>query len=183
MKDEAQERYLKHQERKKKLLEENNYQLNVNCTQLDKDKLAYISDIRKSIRIFNNIDVSESELEYIQEIISKVPTSCNRKAVYFVETSPKFAEEMLVGGKNWVDKANKVLLMFASKPAYKSPYEKDFMPYLDGGAYITPIYYACEVLNLGCCFVNPNIREINKDTFKEKYGDDYFCGAFAIGHY
>ena len=73
--------------------------------------------------------------------------------------------------------------MFGDKIAYKNPKELPFMPYLDAGAVYENIYLMCEALGLGACMVNPNIRDENKQMFVEKYGQDYFCGAMAIGNY
>ena len=65
-------------------------------------------------------------------------------------------------------------MIMASKLAYKNPKELPFMPYLDAGFVSENIYLMCEVLNIGCCFVNPNC-----DLEEE----DYICGAIIIGKY
>jgi nitroreductase len=85
------------------------------------------------------------------------------------------ANELLVGGKGWINNADKVFLIFGDKLAYKNPAEINFMPFLDAGFVGQNIYMMCETLKIGCCFVNPNIREENKDIFINKYGNDYFC--------
>jgi hypothetical protein len=41
-------------------------------------------------------------------------------------------------------------------------------------------------MNLGCCFVNPNIRPENQEFFKQRFdikNSQLFCGALAIGQY
>jgi nitroreductase len=60
------------------------------------------------------------------------------------------------------------------------------MPYLDAGVIIQTVYLATEALNIGCCYVNPNIREENKEFFKKRFkieGDVLFCGALVLGKY
>jgi hypothetical protein len=84
--------------------------------------------------------------------------------------------ETLVGGKDWIEKADKVILFYADMLAYKSPAEKDFMPYLDTGFVAQNIYLICEVLNIACCFVNPNRTGEDLDRNGMR-----FCGAMALG--
>lgn len=68
--------------------------------------------------------------------------------------------------------------------AYKSPAEVDFMPYLDAGFIGMNVYYSATALGLGCCFVNPNIREENRKEFNSIFNKEYrFCGAIALGNY
>ena len=180
--DEFQNRYLEHQERKKELLtafkgvEKTDYSL------LEKTVIKEVMMNRRSQRIFNKEPIDKKIMGWLYKAIELAPTSCNRQAVYVVETNPILAEHFLVGGKKWINNANKVLLLFADKAAYKSPNEKGYMPYLDAGFVGENIYLMAEVLNVGCCFVNPNIREENKSAFQERYGDDYFCGAIALGN-
>ncbi|MPM97261.1 hypothetical protein SDC9_144434 [bioreactor metagenome] len=57
------------------------------------------------------------------------------------------------------------------------------MPFLDTGFLAMNAYLACESINIGCCYINPNIREENKEIFRKKFGKKTFCGALAIGHY
>lgn len=181
--DEFQERYLNHQERKQKSLENFEGSNKIDYLPIEKIALINILHNRRSQRIFNNLEVSDEDFNNICEAIRVAPSSCNRQAIYIKDVNPNEIEPLLVGGKGWINKSNKVILLFADKLAYKSPNEKAFMPYLDAGFVSQNIYIMCEILGLGCCFVNPNIREENKQTFVDKYGDDYFCGAFAIGNY
>ena len=37
-------------------------------------------------------------------------------------------------------------------------------------------------LGLATAYVNPSIREFNRDHFKKLFGEGIFCGAIAIGH-
>lgn len=79
-----------------------------------------------------------------------------------------------MGGKGWLDKANRVFLLFGAKECYKNPKEIPYMPYLDGGFAGQNIYLMCELHSIGCCFVNPNTEEVF---------EDYLIGAVAIGNY
>lgn len=178
-----QERYLNHQERKTKSLDNFNGD---DFNKRSKEEFGIFYDIlkeRRSQRVFNNKELTPTELHWIFEAIRFTPSSCNRQAVYVRSVDPNTAERFLVGGKNWIKNANKVILLFANKLAYKSPNEKGFMPYLDAGFVGQSIYLMAESINIGACFVNPNIREDDKAEFIEMFGDDYFCGAVAIGNY
>ena len=183
-----QERYLEHQSRKIESLkgkkEETSFEKNTNFEV--KQKLENFLELitnRRSQRQFNMIPISNSELFYIRKAIQLTPSSCNRQAIYIIDTDKDFAESMLVGGKGWINKANKIFLVFADRKAYKSPSEKLFMPYLDAGFVSQNVYLMCETLNIGCCFVNPNMINENIEIFENKYGDDIFCGALVIGNY
>lgn len=184
-KDEFQDRYLEHQERKKMQLQNLKGKLQTIRPEADFEIFLDILYERRSIRKFNDRKVSALEMKFIDKAVVETPSSCNRQAVYIKEVSPEAAEQFLVGGKGWADKADKVILIFANKDAYKSPNEKDFMPYLDGGHVGQSIYLMCEALGVGACFVNPNIREGNKEEFNKLFNPngDYFCGSFALGHY
>ena len=63
---------------------------------------------------------------------------------------------------------------YANMDCYKSPYEKAFMPYLDTGFMAQNIYLACEVLGVGCCFINPNTH----NKYESKH---LLTGAISIG--
>lgn len=182
MDDIFQQRYLEHQERKTRSLE--------NFIGEEKPKnndyllpLISVMQNRRSQRIFNDIPIEYGDLTYIMEVTRLAPSSCNRQAVYLKEANPEYAEQILVGGKRWINKASKVLFLFASKEAYKSVNEKVFMLYLDAGVVMAFISLMCEAKGIGSCIVNPNMKEENKEEFANKYGDDYFCGAIALGNY
>lgn len=181
--DEFQERYLEHQERKRESLENFKGNEKTTYTNEEKETLLKILSNRRSQRIFNDEMVLPKDIKIIEDAIRITPSSCNRQTIYIQRVDPRMAERFLVGGKGWIGKANKVLFLFASKEAYKSPNEKAFMPFLDVGFVGQNIYLMCEVLGIGCCFVNPNTREENKEAFIKLFGDDYFGGAVALGHY
>lgn len=181
--DVFQERYLNHQERKTKSLEEKNGVDKIDYSVLEKTTLKEIMINRRSQRIFNDEKIIPEDFRDILLSVKVAPSSCNRQAIYLKEIEPMDAEVYLVGGKKWIDKAYRVFLLFGSKEAYKSINEIGFMPFLDAGFVGQNIYLMCEALGIGCCYVNPNIREENKQSFIDKYGDDYFCGAVALGKY
>lgn len=173
-KDIYQTRYLAHQERKKKLLA--GEIKDIPFVEYNEDDIYSLNKImrnRRSRRLFNG-KIDNLEFELILEAISYTPSSCNRKAIEVVES--KKGIETLIGGKGWVEKADKVLFLYANMSAYKSPNEIDFMPYLDAGFIAQNVYLICEALNIKCCFINPNHsgKEIERDGYR-------FCGAIAIG--
>jgi hypothetical protein len=163
---ESQERYLAHQERKKKALME-------------------IMLERHSQRAFSEESPS---VETIMELLSAMrtcPSSCDRKGVrvYALEGRDKKAllGGLLVGGVGWIHRAPVVLLMFANAECYKAEGEIAYMPYLDAGAMMYAAYLHATANGMACCFCNPNIREMNKGHFADIFGEGVFCGAIAIG--
>lgn len=178
--DDFQERYLKHQENKKQTIENNIKIKKQDYNLIEKMSVVKVIKNRRSRRIFIDKKIDSS---YLVDALETAPSSCNRKAIYLLQVEPSDIEKYLVGGKNWLDKASEVWLLFGNREAYKSPNEKSFMPYLDAGFVGQNIYLLSEINNAGCCFVNPNIREENKEEFNNKYNNhnDYFCGAIALG--
>lgn len=174
--DKFQERYLEHQENKLNRISNNKA---IDYTTKDMKSLLRIMKNRRSQRKFNHIEIGN--LSFIDEAIKISPSSCNRKAIYYLPCDGEVAEQFLVGGKNWLKYADKVILLFGNKKAYKSPNEIGFMPYLDAGFVAQSIYLLSEVLSIGCCFINPNIKD--KEEFEQMFGNDYFCGAVALGYY
>jgi len=168
--DKFQKRYIDHQKRKR-------------------TQLIQIFNERVSQRIFNGEKISDSEMAQILESIAKVPSSCSRQAIYGKVIDGRDQKELLgaflVGGVGWVHRADKIILLFASRKAYKAGNEIEFMPFLDAGVVLMACYFICESLKIGTCFVNPNIREKNKPYFSDNFNEDndVFCGAIAIGKY
>ena len=178
--DEFQKRYLEHQERKKEMITEDTKIYNPEEYKF----LKKVMERRRSQRVFNDVKVTDRDIDLLLEAIRVAPSSCNRQAVYAVISDDmEYISNTLVGAKGWSNNGNKAILIFADSRAYKSPNEKGFMPFLDAGFAAQNVYLMAEVLALGACYVNPNIREENKQAFIDKYGEDYFCGAFVIGHY
>ena len=181
--DRHQERYLQHQERKRKEIAGN----------LTKERFArYDDDLftimynRKSRRTFNG-KLTNYDKGAISTAIDYAPSSCNRKGVFavFIENTEQIETiaANLVGGTGWADKANAMLLFMANTIAYKAPGEIEYMPYLDTGFIAQNVYLASEYLELSACFINPNIREENKEAFYREFVPEghLFCGAMALG--
>lgn len=161
--DEFQQRYLKHQKKKAKIL-------------------AEIIDERHSERKFGSLSV---DVNPILDALDKVPSSCDRKAVQpmVVETRDEknILAGLLVGGVGWAHRADKLILLLADPVAYKAGNEIEFMPYLDAGVMVQQALLTATSLGYSACFINPNIREHHKFAFETLFSDKLFCGAIAIG--
>lgn len=168
--DRYQKRYLEHQKKKKQ-------------------QLVSIMKSRVSQRSFNGVEVPGIMVDFILSTAALSPSSCNRQAVYVVPVSERNEKEILggvlVGGVGWAHRADKILLVFAAKEAYKAGNEVRFMPYLDGGVSIYAMMLAGEAVGVGMAYINPNIREENIRFFNERFNkkENVFLGAIAIGFY
>ena len=169
--DQYQERYLEHIENKL-----NRKQIKHSYSDKTRGILDEILLNRKSVRRFNSNKIDDKILDLLNYALETAPSSCNRKGIYYKEVSPEYAERVLVGGKNWVKNANRVFFLFGAKECYKNPKEVSYMPYLDAGFPAMIVYLLCEVNSIGCCFINPNLKE-------EIESEDYFVGAIAVGDY
>lgn len=154
--------------------------------QRKRDTLVEIIKQRHSDRIFSDTVVPENVIEQLVEVINYCPSSCDRKAVSVKVVSGRDEKSLLggilVGGVGWIHRASHILLIMADPIAYKAGNEIEFMPYLDGGVVAQQLYLMATSLDLSCCFVNPNIRDMNKDHFHKVFGDKMLCGAFAVGY-
>lgn len=166
--DVFQERYVAHQQKKR-------------------EQLIEIFENRVSQRNYNGVPIPDESIDSIMKAAAKAPSSCNRQAVYAKVIRDREDKEILsgilVGGVGWIHRADTIILLFASKDAYKAPGEIQFMPYLDAGVSIAYTLLAGETEGLGMAYVNPNIREKYKKYFEDMYGDDIFCGAISCGYY
>lgn len=186
--DEYQERYLKHQQIKKKSLTSNFGEENYKkYSSLEASTVMNVMMTRRSQRNFNNEDIGQIEMINISAAIKSAPSSCDRKAIEAIFIKERDEKELLsgilVGGVGWINRANVIILLFANMDAYKAPGEEKFMPYLDAGFVAQSVYMASEASNIGCCYVNPNIREDNKKIMEERFSNNLFCGACALGKY
>ena len=165
MMDKFQKRYKHHQEKKKAML-------------------SKVLTDRHSTRVFKE---GEVDIKPILKMIEAAPSSCNRKAIEYSVIQERLDKELLngllVGGVGWIHRADKIVLLFANKLAYKAEGEINFMPYLDAGVIVQTAYLACEVNNIGCCYVNPNIRKENREFFNKRFNpqNNIFCGAIIMG--
>lgn len=167
MTDIYQERYKKHQLHKKEVL-------------------IRIMKKRYTERAFSDEQVKRSIIDELIESVGYCPSSCNRKAVYLRVIEDKDLKNLLggilVGGVGWVHRAPVLLMIMASRQAYKSKDEISFMPFLDAGIVIQQLYLMGTSLGLKTAYVNPNIREMNISHFEKIFGKDIFCGVFAVGY-
>jgi len=186
MRDIYQERYTAYQEFKKNMdaIEEKTF--------YGDSEVAPFFDImysRRSQRLFNRKDINEEDLITIVNAANTAPSSCNRNAVSLKIVRDKDEIEklsnLLVGGRGWMKNSNIVILFLANMLGYKSPNEVDFMLYLDTGFIAQNIYLASEAISVGSCFVNPNIREDDKEEFYSLFAPEnhILCGAIALGNY
>lgn len=164
--NESQNRYLAHQERKKKVLLE-------------------IMLERHSERMFSEQLPSPEEVAGFISAMNTCPSSCDRKGVTVRVVNSRDDKALLggllVGGVGWIHRAPVILLLFGDIEAYKAEGEIAFMPYLDAGAMMYAAYLHATANKMACCFCNPNIRSHNKQHFQTIFGDGVFCGAIAIG--
>lgn len=139
--------------------------------------------------MFNREEITETELNKILELAEYRPSSCDRRGIELKVVANRDEKDLLsgllVGGVGWVHRADKILVFKAWQDAYKSPAEKEFMAYIDAGVLAQTLYLIAEAMNIGACYINPNIREENKQFFNERFiGQGYqFCGAIALGKY
>jgi len=181
-----QERYIKHQESKKRMA------ATLPIRRYSDSEIAPLFDImynRRSQRLFNENDISDEDLVTIINAAHAAPSSCDRRAVTLkvIKDKPSINQlsGLLVGGSGWIQNANIVILLLADMAAYKSKNEVDFMLYLDAGVIAQNIYLACEAISVGACMINPNIREENVEQFYSSFVPDghKLCASMALGLY
>jgi len=163
-----QKRYIAHQKRKAKVLEE-------------------ILKEKHSTRQFSSRDVDIEQLKTIcASALDKSPSSCDRKAIHLEYIDDKddkrLLSGLLVGGTGWIHRANVIVLIKADMVAFKE--NLDYMPYLDAGVVIQSLYLTLTTSAYKCCYVNPNIRKKHQGIFDNYFQPSFtkFCGAMAVGY-
>lgn len=170
-----QKRYLAHQKKKQRLISTGKEDLPFSEHSEEEYYGAMcILKERQSRRIYSEENITAKEMKLIKEYAGYAPSSCDRKAIKLIVN--KKGIKTLVGGRGWIEKANKVIKLYACMKAYKSPAEVDFMPYLDAGFIAQNIYLITEIMNIKCCFVNPN--HVGTEIEKKGYR---FVGCLALG--
>jgi len=166
--DKYQARYQEHQKRKR-------------------GQLLKIMRKRYSDRIFGDREIEDFKIKIIEEVIDLVPSSCDRKAIHYKWVTSRDDKQILsgflVGGVGWIHRADRIMLLFGDKFAYKE--NLFYMPYIDAGCVIQQVYLACTELDLAVCYVNPNIRVAHYPAFDGMFTpspDHLFCGAIAMGY-
>lgn len=165
--DKYQERYLEHQKCKK-------------------GQLLKLLEKRHSDRIFTDKEIDGETLSKITENANFAPSSCNRRGVTIKIVSYRENKELLggilVGGVGWIHRADRVFLLLGHGECYKEglPY----MPYLDAGFLAYNVWLSCTELGIGCCYINPNVREQFQYILEKEFLDnnEIFCGALAVGY-
>lgn len=176
--------YLDHQKRKKALLS-----CNSRTGRVERGFQEVLIE-RRSQRIFTSEWIDRETMGLLLESAVYAPSSCNRQAVWIQRVEDRedieCLSKILVGGKDWLEHAPSVILLWADMLAYKSPAEQTFMPYLDIGVMVQTLLLAAEDCDLGACYVNPNVRKDFTAYFKEHFvhrESHIFGGAIALGHY
>lgn len=185
MQDRYQQRYQAHQERKKCQLAFSEGEPVKPFTKAAHTALWNVLERRRSQRVFTTQPIEQEKLDKIIEAAALSPSSCNRHGVLIKVASDRREKALLsgivVGGVGWIHRADKIVLFLADPEAYKSPNEKDFMHYCDMGFAAMSMWLVADSLNIGACYVNPNVS--HKEIFAQQYGPYIFCGALALGHY
>lgn len=162
-----QDRYLAHQARKKM-------------------ELIEIMKQRHSKRMFADKQVPEKVVDALLVYKDYSPSSCDRQGIVIKTITDKDNKALLggllVGGVGWVHRAPVIFLLFGDTKAYVAGDESTFMPYLDAGCIVQTFYLGATEMGLYCAYVNPNVREANKEHFKKTFGEGIFCGAFCFGY-
>jgi len=187
MKNNYQERYLAHQKRKKEMLM-GKYVKELTYTPKEQQIFEKILKNRHSSRVFSGEKLTQKEIDTIEKLARLSPSSCDRQGVQLRWVADRDLKDLLsgilVGGVGWVNRADQIILLMADMDAYGSPFERDFMPWIDIGVKVHNIYLICEIMGLKCCYVNPNVRDINKQYFKERLNlddNELFGGCIAVG--
>ena len=185
-----QQRYIEHQAKKRQQLAPSSGE--TDWKKYSAEEIAALFAVlknRRTQRTFNSSPITQEEMDKLAKAMAASPSSCNRQAIVGRVISERDEKELLsgllVGGVGWSHRADKIVILFADQRAYKSPAEQAFMPYLDAGARIMTMYVATEAIGVGAAYINPNIREANKELFAKRFGGEglIFCGAMALGHY
>lgn len=175
MSDDYQDRYLQHQQFGKK------------------QELIALMKERHSNRRFDGLMVSKEHVEELLECVKHCPSSCDRHGVrikIITERNDKdLLDGLLVGGTGWVYRAPMVFLLMADPVAYKADEgrELDYNAYIDAGVMVQQLSLMATALGLHCAFINPNIRDENKEFFYSRFTPEgwdsaQFCGAFVFGY-
>ena len=182
--DVYQEYYLDHQRRKKRLLGG----ISTSCRA--GRSLEEVLVERRSQRIFTYKRVDPEVVDFLLESAVHAPSNCNRQAVWLQPLSGRddiwTLNTVLVGGRDWIGSAPNVILLWVDMQAYKSQAEKSFMPWIDVGVMVQTLLLTAEDMNLGACYVNPNMKDAYVEAFNNLFllKDSFlFGGAIALGYY
>lgn len=157
-----------------------------------KQELIAIMKERHSNRRFDTKEVEQPQVDELLECVKHCPSSCDRHGVrikVIKERNDKdLLDGLLVGGTGWVYRAPVVFLLFADPRAYLADggREINYNSYIDAGVMVQQLGLMATAMGLHSAFVNPNIRDENKEFFYKRFTPEYweearFCGAFVFG--
>jgi nitroreductase len=158
-----------------------------------KQELVALMKERHSNRRFDTKEVEPEVIEELLECVKHCPSSCDRHGVRIkvcTERNEKdLLDGLLVGGTGWVYRAPVAFLLMADPKAYLADggREINYNSYIDAGVMVQQLSLLATAMKLHCAFINPNIRDENKDFFMsrfkpEKWESAVFCGAFVFGY-
>lgn len=158
-----------------------------------KQELMALMAERHSNRRFDNREVEPELIADLLEVVKHCPSSCDRHGVRIktiTERNDKdLLDGLLVGGTGWVYRAPVMFLLMADPAAYLADggREINYNSYIDAGVMVQQLSLTATALGLHCAFVNPNIRDENKEFFysrfkPEAWDEAVFCGAFVFGY-
>ena len=173
MQDPYQDRYVRHQQFGKK------------------QELVALMKERHSNRRFDKKEVEPELIKELLDCVKHCPSSCDRHGVrirHITQRNDKdLLDGLLVGGTGWVYRAPHVFMLWADKLAYKADggREYDYNSYLDAGVMIQQLSLMATAQGLHCAYINPNIRDENKEFFNERFcpfQEGKYMGAFVFGY-
>lgn len=149
---------------------------------------------RHSNRRFDDREVPTELIEEIAEATKHCPSSCDRHGVRLKLVTSRNEKDLLdgllVGGTGWVYRVPVVFLLLADPVAYKADAgrELNYNSYIDAGAMLQQMSLVATAAGLHCAFINPNIRDENKEVFYQRFTPSdweegaLFMGAFCFGY-
>lgn len=171
MSDPYQERYIHHQQRKKR-------------------ELMAIMEGRYSERRFSDKAPDYAVVERIANSTRHCPSSCDRHGVRIKIEHERDRKDLLagllVGGVGWIHRAPWVLMLWADVSAYKAGREVEWNAPLDAGVMLGYLSLAANEAGLATAICNPQVRPQNREYFQQCYcpktiENGQFEGAVAIG--
>ncbi len=147
----------------------------------DKDNNEMSSDLstiienRRSVRFWQESDISEEVFKELVEAAKWAPSSCNKQPWRFIVTSDKEKIKLLytVKGQKFIKDAPYCILVIIDKNSYGNEDDFRYFSGLDAGAAIQNLLLKAEELGLGACWVNwtptsvsNNQNQKVKETFK-----------------
>lgn len=175
--EQSQQRYLMHQGKNKA------------------GELAAIMKQRHSNRIFDKAEVPTELVNELSDICKYTPSSCDRRAIRLKLITERDDKDLLggllVGGTGFIHRVPAIFLLFGDRDSYKAGdppgSEVNYNLPLDSGIIVNQLWLYAISKGLHATFVNPQIRERNKDYFYNSFApkgweNPEFMGAFCFGY-